>query len=103
MDEARIEQLCAKPIASVFSEVKKAQTRDDLAALMGRESLDYESALFSYGIDVDLKDPSKYAFYLRQSGLGLPDRDYYLKQESEKQKSAYQPNVPTFLMLVAGP
>src|SRR5438067_7891272 len=85
MDEARIEQLGAKPIESLLSEVKNADTRDDLAALMGRESLDYESALFSYGIDVDLKDPSKYAFYLRQAGLGLPDRDYYLKTELKKQ------------------
>src|SRR5437762_10108783 len=97
MDEARIEQLGAKPIESVLSEVKKAETRDDLAALMGRESLDYESALFSYGIDVDLKDPGKYAFYLRQSGLGLPDRDYYLKPEFEKQKSTYQKYVTTML------
>src|SRR5205814_3978911 len=95
MDEARVEQLGAKPIESVLSEVKKAETRDDLAALMGRESLDYESAVFSYGIDVDLKDPSKYAFYLRQAGLGLPDRDYYLKREFEKQKSAYQTYVTT--------
>src|SRR5437773_7796915 len=103
MDEARVEQLGAKPIESVLSEVKKAETRDDLAALMGRESLDYESALFSYGIDVDLKDPSKYAFYLRQAGLGLPDRDYYLKPEFEKQKSAYQTYVTTLLKLVAWP
>ena len=103
MDEARIEQLGAKPIESVLSEVKKAETRDDLAALMGRESLDYESALFSYGIDVDLKDPSKYAFYLRQSGLGLPDRDYYLKPEFEKKKSAYRTYVTTLLKLVAWP
>src|SRR5438309_2763721 len=103
MDEARIEQLGAKPIGSVLSEVKKAETRDDLAALMGRELLDYESALFSYGIDVDLKDPSKYAFYLRQAGLGLPNRDYYLKPEFEKQKSAYQTYVTTLLKLVAWP
>src|SRR5207248_3544204 len=88
MDEARIEQLGTKRIESVLFEVKKARTRDDPAALMGRESLDYESALFSYGIDVDLKDPSKYAFYLRQAGLGLPDRDYYLKPQLDKQKSA---------------
>src|SRR5205823_13250313 len=67
MDEERVEQLGAKPIESVMSEVKKAETRDDLAALMGRESLDDESALFSCGTDVDLKYPSKYAFYLRQS------------------------------------
>src|SRR5437764_13679528 len=81
MDEARVEQLGAKPIESVLSEVKKAETRDDLAALMGRESLDYESSLFSYGIDDDLKDPSKYAFYLRQTALGLRDGDYYSRAE----------------------
>ena len=103
MDEAGIEQLGAKSIESVLSDVKKAETRDDLAALMGREWLDYESSLFSYGIEVDLKDPTKYAFYLRQGGLGLPDRDYYLKPEFEKQKAAYQTYVTTLLKLVAWP
>ena len=103
MDEAGIEQLGAKSIESVLSDVKKAETRDDLAALMGREWLDYESSLFSYGIEVDLKDPTKYAFYLRQGGLGLPDRDYYLKPEFEKQKAGYQTYVTTLLKLVAWP
>ncbi len=103
MDEAGIEQLGARSIESVLSDVKKAEARDDLAALMGREWLDYESSLFSYGIEVDLKDPSKYAFYLRQGGLGLPDRDYYLKSEFEKQKAAYQTYVTTLLKLVAWP
>jgi putative endopeptidase len=69
MDEAGIEQLGAEAIANVLSDVKQPQSCDDLAVLMGRESLDYESSLFSYGIDVDLKDPTKYAFYLRQGGL----------------------------------
>src|SRR5438477_11603771 len=101
MDEARIEQLGARSIESVLSDVKKAETRDDLAALMGREWLDYESSIFSYGIDVDLKDPTKYAFYLRQGGLGLPNRDYYLKREFEKQKAAYQTYVAALLKLVA--
>ncbi len=86
-----------------MSDVKKAEARDDLAALMGREWLDYEPSLFSYGIEVDLKDPSKYAFYLRQGGLGLPDRDYYLKSEFEKQKAGYQTYVTTLLKLVAWP
>src|SRR5213595_4152093 len=103
MDEARIEQLGAKSIENVLFDVKQPQSRDDLAALMGREWLDYESALFSYGIDVDLKDPTKYAFYLKQGGLGLPDRDYYLKPEFEKQKAAYQTYVTTLLKLVAWP
>jgi putative endopeptidase len=103
MDEARVEQLGAKPIESLLAEVEKARTRDDLAALMGRESLDYESSLFSYGIDVDLKDPGKYAFYLRQAGLGLPDRDYYLKPEFKTKKSAYQTYVTTLLKRLGWP
>src|SRR5207248_882805 len=49
------------------------------------------------------KDLSKDAFYLRQAGLGLRDRGYYLKPEFEKQKSAYQTYVTTLLKLVAWP
>src|SRR5436309_14785994 len=63
MDEARIEQLGAKPIESVLSEVKKAETRVDRAAWMGGEMPDYESALLSFAIDVDWRDPATYAFY----------------------------------------
>jgi len=90
MDESRIDALGVKAIAPQIDAVGKAKNRDDLAALMGRDNLDFEGTLFTIGIDVDLKDPSKYAVYLGQSGLGLPDRDYYLKSAFAKQKSAYE-------------
>ena len=35
------------------------------------------------GVDVDPGDPSAYIAYMAQDGLGLPDRDYYLKDEPE--------------------
>lgn len=57
MDQARIEQLGAKAIGSELENVKKAKTRADLAALMGRTTADFEASLFSYSIDVDLKNP----------------------------------------------
>ena len=103
MDEARVEQLGAKPIAQQLAEIKNVKSRDDLAALMGRTTTDFEASLFDYGIDVDLKDPNHYAFYIRQSGLGLPDRDYYLKPDFASQKSAYQNYVATLLGLVNWP
>ena len=103
MDEGRIEQLAAQPVQSELEEVKNAKTRDDLAALMGRTITDFESSLFNYGIDVDLKDPNRYAFYLTQAGLGLPDRDYYLKPDFAPQKSAYGKYVATLLRLVNCP
>ncbi|PYK32926.1 MAG: hypothetical protein DME58_04825 [Verrucomicrobia bacterium] len=50
----------------------------------------FEFSLFTLMIYADLKDPHRYAFYLIQAGIGLPDRDYYLKPEFAAQKTAYQ-------------
>jgi putative endopeptidase len=103
MDETRVEQLGAKAIEQELADIKNSKSRDDLAALMGRTTTDFESSLFNHGIDVDLKDPNHYAFYISQSGLGLPDRDYYLKPDFVAQKSAYQNYVATLLRLVNWP
>lgn len=103
MDEARVEQLGAKAIEPELNDLKNAKTRDDFAALMGRTTTDFEFSLFNVAIDVDLKDPNKYAFYFTQAGLGLPDRDYYLKPDFAAQKSAYQNYVTTILKLLSWP
>ena len=103
MDDAHVEELGARPIAVLLAEVKAAKTRDELAGLMGRTSTDFEHSLFLYSIDVDLKDPKHYAFYLTQGGLGLPDRDYYLKSDFAGPKTAYQKYVETLLRLVKWP
>ena len=103
MDESRVEQLGTKAIEQELADIKNAKSRDELAALMGRTTTDFESSLFNYGIDVDLKDPNHYAFHITQGGLGLPDRDYYLKPDFAAQKSAYQNYVGTLLRLVNWP
>jgi len=99
MDEARVESLAERAIGPELTEIKSAKSRDELASLMGRATTDFESSLFGFGIDVDLKDPNQYAFYIGQSGLGLPDRDYYLKPDFAAQKAAYEKYVATLLSL----
>jgi putative endopeptidase len=99
MDDARIEALGVKAIAPQLDAVRAAKTRDGLAALMGRNDADFEGTLFSLSFDVDLKDPKKYAVYISQDGLGLPDRDYYLKPEFAAQKAAYESYVEKLLSL----
>ena len=69
---------------------------------MGRTATDFEFSLFNAISDADLKDPHRYAFYLSQAGLGLPDRDYYLKPDFAAQKSAYQNYVIAVLKLLNG-
>lgn len=103
LDEARVELLGAKPIAPELAAVRAAKSRDELAALMGRNASDFEGTLFSFGIDVDLKDPKHYAVYLSQGGLGLPDRDYYLKSDFAAQKAKYQAYAAQLLRLVDWP
>jgi putative endopeptidase len=103
MDEGRTEQLGAKAIEAELKDLKNAKTRDDFAGLMGRTTMDLEFSLFNVVIDADLKDPNKYAFYLTQAGLGLPDRDYYLKPDFAAQKTAYQNYVTTILKLLNWP
>ncbi|HEY8011872.1 MAG TPA: M13 family metallopeptidase [Rudaea sp.] len=100
MDEARIEAAGGKAIARQLDVVREAKSRDDLAALMGRTNTDFEASLFSLGSDVDLKDPKHYAMYVNQSGLGLPDRDYYLKADFASQKTAYQAYAAKLLGLI---
>ncbi|MEO8670554.1 MAG: M13-type metalloendopeptidase [Tahibacter sp.] len=100
MDETRIEAAGAKAIGAQMAAVRKAVDREGLAALMGRMNDDFEGSVFALGIDVDLKDPMHYAAYTGQSGLGLPDRDYYLNPQFAKQKLAYQAYLATLLRLI---
>ncbi len=103
MDEARIEELGAKPIAKELDDVRSAQTRVALAGVMGRFTRNFEGTLFGVNIDADLKDPNKYALYIGQAGLGLPDRDYYLKPDFAATKAKYQAHIAAVLKLIGWP
>ncbi len=103
MDEATVEQRGAAPLRSALDAVKAASTREALAALMGRANKDFEGALFSVSVQPDAKDPSHYAIYVSQSGLGLPDRDYYLEQSFAAKKQAYRDYVEKLLTLAGWP
>jgi putative endopeptidase len=103
MDEARIEALRTSPLSGQLVAVRDAKTAADLAALMGRANVDFESSLFDVYVQADLRDPGRYAVYLTQSGLGLPDRDYYLKPEFAATKAAYRTHVAKLLGLLGWP
>ncbi len=103
MDEARIETLRTSPLASQLARVRDAATRADLATRMGRTNVDFETSLFGVYVTADLKDPAKYAVYVTQSGLGLPDRDYYLQPKFAATKAAYLAHVTKVLGLLGWP
>jgi len=103
MDEDRIEALGVKAIAPELDAIRAAATREAIGGLMGRTVKDFETSAFNVGPDVDAKDVAHYAVYMSQGGLGLPDRDYYLKDSFAKQKAAYQAYVEKLLTLEGWP
>jgi putative endopeptidase len=70
---------------------------------MGRSEFDFEDSFFGISIDADPKDPTHYAVFIGQGGLGLPDRDYYLQPAFEAQLANYQQYVEQLLQLLGWP
>jgi putative endopeptidase len=80
LDTQTIERNGLAPAQPALQAIASARTHEQLAALMGRPDLDLKSPL-GVAITVDQKNPDRYIVVITQSGLSLPDRDYYLKDE----------------------
>ena len=79
-DEQRIEANGLKPVEKELAEIAAARTHEDIARLIGRRDLGLGGP-FRISIGADDKHPNAYIVQLGQSGLGLPDRDYYLRDD----------------------
>lgn len=100
MDQARIDALGAKPLAADLAAITDAGTRDDLAALMGRNVDGFHGSIIASGVFADLKKPDVNRAYIGQPVLTMPDRDYYLKPEFAGKKAAYQAYVAKLLGMI---
>ncbi|HXR95210.1 MAG TPA: M13 family metallopeptidase [Rhizomicrobium sp.] len=79
-DRAAIEANGLKPVQKDLDYLAGLKTKDDVARAMASIPLGTES-IYDIGIGVDDKNPDNYSLNLNQSGLGLPDRDYYLSND----------------------
>jgi putative endopeptidase len=80
LDTDAIERNGLAPAQPGLQAIAAARTHEQLAALMGRPDLDLKSPL-TVAITTDQKNPDRYIAVITQSGLSLPDRDYYLKDD----------------------
>jgi len=83
LDEARLEQIGVQPVLAQFAKIDALTSKDDLPALIARLNRTDVTAPYDLSIDPDQKDSTRYAVTLGQSGLGMPDRDYYLKDDAK--------------------
>jgi putative endopeptidase len=97
MDTAAIERADAAPLTQRLAPVKAAKSRDDIARLMGESMGGFGASFFGPGVSDDAKQPTIYSLSLRQSGLGLGDRELYLDTKFKPQLERYQQYVAQLL------
>jgi putative endopeptidase len=81
MDETAIESAGLAPIASDLSTIDEIVNPDDLPVLVAHLHAYGVPVLFRFGAQTDLQDAANAIANVDQAGLGLPDRDYYLKTD----------------------
>ena len=99
LDEETVEKLGAKPIEKHLAAVKAAKTHEDVAVLTGRTAYALGRPLVSAFVSDDAKNPDIYTVYVSQAGLGLADREFYLRDNYKPQKERYQKYVADMLTL----
>ncbi len=77
LDEAHIEELGIAPIAGYLNEIDNLKTHSDIVEFFGSANPAGIDGPFNLYVGQDDKEATSYILHLLQSGLGLPDRDYY--------------------------
>jgi putative endopeptidase len=83
MDEARLETLGLQPLRADFAAIDAISDKNEIPALIAHLNRIGAGAPYDILINQDARNSSQYAVIVHQSGLGMPDRDYYLKDDAK--------------------
>jgi putative endopeptidase len=99
-DTAQIESRGLDPVKKDLDYLAGLKTHADVARAMGSIPLATQG-IYNVGIAVDRKNSNAYVIQLSQAGLGLPDREYYLRDDKDlaKTRDAYKTYLADMLTL----
>ena len=106
LDTDAIDAKGLAPIKPWLDRIAALNSKADYPALLAEADRNGIRGPFGAGVGQDAKAPETYILGLRQAGLGLPDRDYYLKADDAKlaeAKAAYQAHLAKMLTLAGQP
>ena len=104
MDEAAVEKLGARPLRPLLDRVGRMRGKRELPAVLAELhlALGQGGPMFSFGSNQDFADSRQVIAFADAGGLGMPDRDYYVKddQRSRELRKAYLAHVAKMLELL---
>jgi len=100
LDEKAIEEKGADPLRPGLDRIAKISSKSELADVAS--AMPTDNVLFRFESIQDFRDASQVIANADQGGLGLPDRDYYLKADakSEEIRKAYVAHVQKMFELL---
>ncbi|HEY0685493.1 MAG TPA: M13-type metalloendopeptidase [Steroidobacter sp.] len=81
LDETTVEARGLTPLAAELKRIDGLKTKQDVARYIGYSQRISVRHPFVYYVSIDRKNSSQYTGIIAQSGLGMPDRDYYLSED----------------------
>ena len=102
MDEARLQTLGVKPLAGELQRIRSLKDKKGVPNLVAHLSKIGVATPYGIRVGQDARASTKYATYVGQGGLGMPDRDYYLKLDDKRMadtRAKYEAHVAKVLAL----
>lgn len=93
MDSAKAEKDGIKPISADLALIDMIKTKDDLlktTALLNKKGV---GGMIGFYVYSDFKNSNENASYLAQTGMGLPDKDFYFEAQYESIKKEYESHI----------
>jgi putative endopeptidase len=102
MDSIAIDKKGFDPIKADLARIEQVQNKADLMNEIAHQRSQGSTMFFSMYVAQDSRNVSKYALKFVQGGTTLPDRDYYLKNDTRSQKvrDAYRDNLTKMFGLI---
>jgi endothelin-converting enzyme/putative endopeptidase len=102
MNTGAIEKAGLMPLQADFDRIAALKSKSELTALLAHFQTMNVGAFFNYGEQQDLTDARKQIADVDQGGLGLPERDYYLRtgDAAEKTRKQYVEHIAKMLKLL---
>ena len=101
MAEAALERLGLKPLGAEFARIEAVKSPAQIPSLIAHFNRIGVDAPYTPRVHQDARDSTKYVFDLAQDGIGMPDRDYYLQDDTrlKQVREQYQKHVGKMLAL----
>ena len=103
MDTEAVEKLGIAPLRALFDKVDQITSTADLARFWGWSLRHGIGGLFDLDNDADPGNPARYLLFVGQSGISLPDEEYYRLDEHAEIREAYLAHIEAMLSLAGIP